>query len=269
LSGRSILVYAEQGIGDEIMFASCVPELVERGARIVLECDPRLARLFARSFPSVRVVEGRLRASDDWVGVTGRVDFQVAAGSLPWHFRRGIERFPQHLGYLRADPARVEFWRRRLDGLGTGLKVGVSWRGGLAKTRSAVRSLPVSLLRSLLGAPNCRFVSLQYGKVDDDLSALGAAAPAHWPDEHRDLDELAALVSAVDVVISVCNATVHLAGALGSETWVMTPASAEWRYMARGDRMPWYPSVRLVRQPKCGDWDSVVSELFVRLERRT
>jgi hypothetical protein len=260
----TLLVYAEQGIGDEILFASCLPEVVAAARHCVIDCAPKLAALFQRSFPTATVRGGYQTDPVDWARSLG-VDLQIPAGSLPLHLRREASGFPAHAGYLRADAGKVDRWRDRLRALGPGRTIGLSWRGGTARTRAERRSITLAELAPVLGLPGFHFVSLQYdqdaaAEVTDFGSKFGRLIH-HWPDAIDDFDETAALVTALDGVVSVCTAVVHLAGALGRPAWVMTPRVPEWRYGAQGERMPWYPSVRLVRQVASGDWTPVVDAI--------
>lgn len=261
---RIVLVYAEQGLGDEIMFASCIPDAMRRGGRWIVECSPRLQGLFRRSFPGADVRASPLDAGPGWRERLGRVDLQVAAGSLPGLLGREAGAFPAHTGYLRADPERAAAWKGRLARLGPGLKVGLSWRGGDPRTGRRVRSIELAQLAPVLAARGCRFVSLQYGdaaaECDEARRALGAPL-AHWPEALADLDETAALVGALDLVVTVTTAVVHLSGALGAPAWVMVPASPEWRYGLSGERMPWYPSVRLLRQERALEWEPLIGRV--------
>ena len=251
-AGKSVLVYAEQGLGDEIMFASCFAELIAEARRCVIECDPRLERLFARSFPAAAVFAGRLRRKHPWLEQAGEIDVQVPAGSLPLRYRTAAEQFPSHRGYLRADPQLVARYRDRLAALGGRVRVGIAWRGGVAKTRAAVRTIPAAAWAPLVAREDLCLISLQHGPVDDDLAALGGLVPGrsvhHWPEVQRDIEHLAALVCALDISVSACNATVHLAGALGRPVLALVPSAPEWRYGREGEGMVWYPSVRLLRQ---------------------
>jgi len=269
LDGRTILVHAEQGIGDEILFASCLPDLIARARHCVIDCAPKLAAIFARSFPAATVHGGHQADPVDWASALG-IDVQVPAGSLPLYLRDDLAAFPAHQGYLRADPAKVGRWRARLAALGPGRAVGVSWRGGTARTRTERRSLPLPALVPLLREPGFRFVSLQYG-ADAAAEAERLAAESgirihHWPEGLDDFDETAALATALDGVVSVCTAIVHLGGALGRPVWVATPRVPEWRYGASGDRMPWYPSVRLIRQAESAEWQPVIDALRRELD---
>ena len=272
LAGKSILVHAEQGVGDEIMFASCLPDLVACAGRVVVECSERLERLFHRSFPQAVIHAGRKNDSPGWLSEFSPIDYQVPIGSLPRKFRRHADAFPGQYPYLKADPDRVEDWRKRLDVAGSGPAIGISWRGGTAATRSAVRSVPTDLLADFLPR-DVTWVSLQHGVEIEEPRLPGLRA---FPGVTQDLDELAALMGALDLVISVANTNVHLAGALGRPVWVLVSNRPEWRYGASGDCMPWYPSSRLFRCAQHENWEAVLNrmrgelDLFIKQpERRT
>ncbi len=270
LTGKRLVMTCEQGLGDEMMFASVLPEIVAEAEHCIVECDRRLESLFRRSFPRATVF-GVERKGKQWnraleqnLHALPSFDYWSPAGTLVAHRRRSAEHFPKHGGYLRADAGRVQQWKDRLSTLGPGLKVGISWRGGTALTRIGARSMSLELLRPVLAVSNVHFVNLQYGDCAEDLNAHSAAGGVpihHWQDAHDDYDETAALVTALDVVISVCTAVVHLAGALGRPVWVMAPAVPEWRYGHEGPAMIWYPSARIFRQPKQNAWAPVVSEV--------
>jgi tetratricopeptide (TPR) repeat protein len=262
LAGRTIWVYGEQGLGDEIMFASCLPELVARARRCIIECNPKLESLFQRSFPQAVVFAAQPERPVSEVLNAETVDCEVPLGSLPLYMRRARPDFPPHRGYLRADPQRVATWRERLSSLGTGLKVGISWRGGTHVSRSPLRSIPLPQWSPIFDAAPAQFVSLQYGDNAgelEDFSARQGRRIVHWQEAIDDYDETAALVCALDVVVSVCTAVIHLGGALGRPVWVMVPSNPEWRYGSAGDGMPWYPSVRLFRQRAFGEWPPVIA----------
>ena len=261
LAGRTLLVHAEQGIGDEILFASCLAETVAAAKHCVIDCAPKLAPIFQRSFPAATVRGGYQSEPVDWALSLG-IDLQVPAGSLPLHLRREGGRFPAHAGYLRADPGKVARWRERIRALGPGPAIGISWRGGTPRSRTERRSLALSELAPVLRLPGFHFVSLQYDQdAAPEVARFASQAGLHvhhWQEAIDDYDETAALATALDGIVSVCTAIVHLAGALGRPVWVLTPRAPEWRYGSLGDRMPWYPSVRLVRQAESGVWAPVV-----------
>ena len=263
LTGRTILLRREQGLGDEIMFASMLPDLLRMAGHCIIECDPRLRALLRRSFPAATVF-GAIPDESLPHSVAGRdIAFEADMGSLPLHLRRRAADFRRHEGYLKADPERTAYWRERLAQLGPGLKVGISWAGGVRKTRRALRSIALPEWLPVLGTAGARFVSLQYtpGAAGEaaDLEARHGIRIEHWPEAIEDYDETAALVCALDLVISVCTSVVHLGGALGRPVWVMAPYSPEWRYGFSGDAMPWYSSVRVFRSPAYGDWPPVIA----------
>jgi hypothetical protein len=271
LAGRRLLLISEQGLGDEMMFASTFAEAITEAEHCVIECDERLAGLFSRSFPQATFV-GLCKVEERmWFHQLGKrlhalppFDFWTATGNFVASRRRGKEAFPRHAGYLQADPARVAHWRARLDELGAGRHIGLSWRGGTAITNRTGRSMSLELLAPLLREPGTHFVCLQYGKCAEEITALEASHGIrvhHWPEALADYDETAALVAALDLVISVCTAVVHLAGALGRPVWVMAPQVAEWRYGHQDPSMIWYPSVTVHRQVRDGDWAPVIAQV--------
>ena len=270
IAGRTLVVQGEQGLGDEVMFASCLEQASASAARTLLLCAPRLARLFERSFPAVKILAAGTPEQVDAAVAAERPDVKIAAGSLPALFRPDAASFPTHDGYLRADPARVAHWRTRLDALGPGPKIGLSWRGGLAVSGRWRRSIELHRLAPLLRHQDCNWINLQYDDCGAEIErARGepGVSIAHWQDAIDDLDEMAALVSALDLTLSVCNTTVHLGGALGRPVWVMAPFVPDWRYGVDGERMAWYPSVRMFRQRGYGDWTSVIDEVGAALGR--
>jgi ADP-heptose:LPS heptosyltransferase len=191
-------------------------------------------------------------------------------GSLPGLLGRTQGTFPVHDGYLLADPARKAAWRERLAALGPGLKVGLSWRGGTWNTRNLSRSIPLRDLAPRLDRGPITLVSVQYGDHARELAELRGAQGTivhHWQEAVDDYEETAALVSALDLVISVQTAVVHLAGAIGARAWALIPMRPEWRYLERGEVMPWYPSVRLFRQSAVGTWLPVIERVADQLSQ--
>ncbi|MBV8030803.1 MAG: tetratricopeptide repeat protein [Betaproteobacteria bacterium] len=270
LDGKAILVNGEQGLGDEIMFASCLADLPPTVRRRALYCNRRLEKLFRRSFPGWEIVPGSHFGDADPFPALEGIDFAIAAGSLPRFFRRQEADFPKQQTYLRPDPERVEHWRQRLRALGPGLKVGLSWKGGTPLSEGPRRTLSPAQLAPLFGAGGVRWVSLQYGDCAQDRADLARRGVAleHWQDALDDLDETAALMSALELRISVCNTQVHIAGALGAEVWVLAPFSADWRYHYREDSMLWYPAARMFRQARPADWPPVIERVARSLVER-
>ena len=275
LAGKRLLIHAEQGLGDEIMFASVFPEIIAEAEHCVIECSPKLERIFRRSFPTASIVATDPRHSVRHAMSAGElagdipIDIQIAAGSLPLYRRRAWHEFPCHGGYLRADPQAVQAWRERLEALGAGLKIGLSWKGGTARTGILRRSFALSELAPLFQVQNIRFISLQYTECSNEIADFAHQTGNmvhHWREAIDDYDQTAALVSALDLVVSVCTSIVHLGGALGQPVWVMAPRHPEWRYGLDGEGMPWYPSVRVFRQQDPGDWGALVRKVKAELQ---
>ncbi len=274
LAGKTIVIHAEQGIGDEVLFATCFADVIDRAKHCVIVCDPRLQRIFARSFPTT-TVHGWLRRKD-WSppALTETIDVQIPSGSLPLHFRLSAESFPRQQRFLTVDPQLHEMWRRRLNSLGDGLKIGISWRAGGKPIESRKRTVPLDRWRDIFTVPGARFVNLQYGDASAEIAAAQAkfGVEIHdWEDGDPlvDVDSFAAKIAALDLVISVGNATVHLAGAVGTEAWTLLPMIPSWRWMAAGEESPWYGAVRLYRQPGHGQWRPVLNRVARMLRERT
>lgn len=269
LDGKTILVTAEQGLGDQVMFASCIPDLLNKNpARVIIETEKRITKTLARSFPQTQVLPSN-QTDFSWLPHDLRPDFCVHIADLPRFFRRSIDSFPPHSSYLTPDQSRVVFWRNRLALLDDKPKIGISWRGGVQSTRRAIRSLQLQQLDALLSNTNAHFVNLQYGDVSieiDDYQSNTGHKITNWPEAIKDLDEFSALICALDLVITVCNTTVHFTGALGKPCWVLTPFVPEWRYGLTSASMRWYPSTRMFRQPVMGDWESVITQVSQALK---
>jgi len=250
---ETLHVYGHQGLGDQILFGSCLADVLPQFAQVVVHLDARLTGLFARAFPAARVVA--LDSSDADPAPTASPCAPMA--QLAAVHSAGRECFPDVERFLLADEERTARWRARLGDLGDARLVGISWRGGTARTRAQERSTSLSDLAPLLGLPGVRFVSLQYGACVPEIEAFRQASGVeilHWPEAIDDYEETAALASALDHVVSVTTSLVHLCGALGVPVSVLVDRAAQWRYGTTGDRMPWYRSVRLFRQSVAGDW---------------
>ena len=268
LEGETILTHGEQGLGDEILYASCYPDLMARAGHCVIETHPRLENLFQRSFPGASVL-GRQRESD-LDALYPAVAYQVPGGDLPLHFRSSLAAFPDRLAYLKADPGAVARWKEILRALGTGLKVGISWRGGTARTNQAHRSFALAQWNAMLRLPGACFVNLQYDECDEELALARrdtGCSIYHWPEAIADYDETAALVCALDLVITVTTSVAHLSGALGQKVWILANAAPRWCYLAGGSTMPWYSSARIFRQARLGDWNEVMEQVAAALAR--
>jgi tetratricopeptide (TPR) repeat protein len=271
-SCERLLIWGEQGVGDEVMFAGIIPDVIRTGTRCVLDCDARLKPLFARSFPEIEVVSG---PSDGNAaeGMSHGSEMNIAAhlpcGSLPGLFRPTEAVFAATTSpYLFADAAERDRFRARYSGAGKQTLIGVAWHTSNRKT-GRLRSIDLSLFAPLFARPDIRWISLQYGNHDElESQAAAAGAPVlidRTVDQLANIDTFAAQIAALDMVVTIDNSTAHLAGALGIPTLVLLPFAPDWRWLLARDDSPWYPTVRLFRQPKRGDWRAVVQEVNSRL----
>ena len=270
LAGRSLLVWAEQGVGDQVQFAGLLSELEGRGGPVQVDCDARLVPLFRRSFPAM-TFEPRPKTAADHPGFDA-FDCQIAMGSLGRLLRRAESDFPRHEGYLLPDPTLAQDLAGRLRSEARGRTlVGLSWGSRGGRTGKA-RSAPLQQWAPILDREDCCFVNLQYGAATDELAAVREALGVEVlalpeVDPLRDLDGFAALIAALDLVITVGNSTAHLAGALARPTWVMLPLVPSWRWLLAREDSPWYPAARLFRQERRGDWSAVVGRIAEALGR--
>lgn len=272
LEGKTIVVAAEQGLGDQVMFASCLPDLLAlRPARVIVECINRVAPTVARSFPQCEVIATRQDRHMAWLTEVGHVDYFTLIGDLPMQFRRERKDFPRHEGYLVPDPGRKAYWAAELVRVGGRRpRIGLSWRGGTEQTRATLRTARVEDFAELARGIDVTWVCLQYGDVSADLDTARADGldMSYWPGAINDLDDFAALISNVDLVLTVCNTTVHYAGALNVPVWVVSPKYPEWRYGASQELLPWYPSSRIYRQDEAGQWEPVLVRVKQMLRDR-
>ena len=251
LSGRTLLVHAEQGLGDTIQFARYLPLLATRGARVILACARPLIALLN---PLAEVVD----RTETWPAH----DFWVDQMSLPRRLATTIDGIPAAGGYLHATPARTAKWAGRLS---RGPRVGVVWAGNPEHSNDRRRSLPIEVLAPIFAVLGCEFVSLQVGARSAEITKRFGVADNSA--DLSDFSETAALVAALDLVIAVDTSTAHLAGALGCPTWVLLPLAPDWRWMTGRADSPWYASVRLFRQTRAGDWSGPIAEIAAALRR--
>lgn len=257
--GKTVTVYGEQGLGDEIMFASMLPDLMKTNT-VILECHKRLETLFKKSFPDIAIYGTREDSEVAWP-LEHKIYYRMAIGSLGKFYRRSREAFNGN-AYLKADPLPK----------GDKFRVGISWKGGGAKMgRVQKRSVPLTWWKPILDIPNVEFVSLQYGiGKEEDLDimdALGYKIGRFAEADAKDYYDTARLVASCDLVISINTSVVHLAGALGVPCWSLTPRFPAWRYQNSGG-MPWYRSVRLYRSPDVDQlaWKPVIDRVAFDLD---
>jgi hypothetical protein len=254
---ENLFVYGEQGIGDEIMYASCLEDARAKAANVTVECDPRLAGLFARSFPSVEV-RGTRRADPAWA--VGRTfDAGCGIGQLPRFFRPSVDACPRR-PYLVADPERRLQWRSLFDSWGKPV-IGIAWSGGRANTQRKERAVGLEAFRSYIKRTDAVFVSLQYTDAAEEVAATGL--PVRIFDRATrspDFDDTAAFVAELDYVIGPPTTIHHVAGGLGKPSTILVPSRPMWD-VAHGDRLPWYEAQVFHRQRSGESWADCVKRL--------
>tara|TARA_B100001079_G_C16324977_1_gene476375 strand:- start:194 stop:1135 length:942 start_codon:yes stop_codon:yes gene_type:complete len=263
LSGKTILIWAEQGIGDEIMFASMLNDLRQSNANIMVECEQRLISLFQRSFPDIQFF-CRTNPPDQQL-LNPNIDYQISMGSLGQWLRTDLDSFkPGQSYYLTACPDKTAELRNKYQQLANGRKlVGISWKStDISQRRAKSKSTSLESWAPVLSQPNCYFINLQYGDVETEVVKLESNTNLKvYQDQEIDplvnLDGFAAQISALDLVISTSNTTVHMAGALGKRVWTLLPHIPDWRWTLDREEALWYPVMRLFRQSSIGDWQEV------------
>jgi hypothetical protein len=250
LAGRTLLLTAEQGAGDAILFSRYAPLAAEQG-RVLLEAPSSLHRLFA----SLKNVE--LVAAGE---ALPPFDLQCPLPSLPFAFGTRLETIPSNT-YLRADPRLAAAWRQRLDGL-PGRRIGLAWAGNPDHQDDRRRSIAPHRFDGLAGLEGISFVSLQKGAGDRPSIPL-----ADWTEGFGDFADTAALIDGLDLVISVDTSIAHLAGALGKPVWLLNRFDPHWVWLTERADSPWYPTLRQFRQPRPGDWASVIEVIRQQLKQ--
>ena len=256
---QRVLLWGEQGLGDEIMFASLILDMHSLSSKLIVQTDERLVDLFKRSFPD----DIDFRPHDEVVSET-EYDAHMPLGSAPLYFRQTIESFKgRSEGWLFACSTRAKTLRSELLRDDSEVLIGISWHTTAHLNGAQNRLISLNQIAQMLQAPKVRLVSLQYGDFVNEIKKLSTdcgikVAQVTEIDNMNDIDGLAALISACDRIVSIDNATVHLAGALGKETKVLLPHDCEWRWGQSTQDSYWYDSVQLHRQVIIGDWEYVI-----------
>jgi hypothetical protein len=250
--GLNIVCYGEQGIGDEMSFASCLPDLIRDSKSVTIETDGRIERLLQRSFPTTKVYGTRYKETQPkWKENTPKFDARVALGNLPFFYRNKDADF-HGKSYLvpRVDMALQ--WKTLLASLGDKPKIGLAWTGGIPRTGQHRRTVTLDTFAPLFKGFDAEWVSLQYKDLEDiEGSQEKYGVKIHdwdWGTRVWDYDQTVALISQLDLVISVCTTVVHAAGGLGKECWCLVPEVPMWRYLKEGTWFPWANSVKIWRQ---------------------
>ncbi|MDQ0463919.1 Flp pilus assembly protein TadD [Caulobacter ginsengisoli] len=274
LAGKRLVIIGEQGLGDEVLFANLIPDvLADLGpeGRLAIAVEPRLVSLFQRAFPTAEVgphatyrIDGHTVRGAPFLADPDAFDLWTPLASLLRGYRRSVEAYPDRERFMRADPERVAYWKGVLAEAPAGAKVGILWKS-LVSTGARHRFFaPFEEWEAVLKTPGITFVNLQYGVSDEEV----AFAAAEWGvniwtppgiDLKDDLDDLAALTCALDLVLAPSNATSNIAAACGAPVWIISVPGA-WSRLGT-ERLPWYPQARVFLPPGFGDWLPVMDEI--------
>ncbi|MBC8106716.1 MAG: glycosyltransferase family protein [Anaerolineae bacterium] len=259
LAGKTILLLGEQGVGDNIQFARYATLIAERGGRVVLRCQKSVASLLA----TIRGVERAVDETDP----LPNFDTWIPMMSLPRVFGTTLENVPSNVPYVFPDPQKVEDWRSKIGPHRSKLNIGLAWAGNANQANDRNRSANLSLLQPLAGVADTKIFSLQKGPATSQIGPSNLNL-IDLTNGVADFSDTAALIANLDVVVSVCTSVAHVAGAMGKPTLTMLCYNADWRWLMRREDSPWYPTMKLFRQEKQGDWESVAirvrDELLLR-----
>lgn len=273
LTGRRLLIWGEEAVGEEIMFASMIPDAIARAGQCILECEPRLVPLYARSFPAATVV-ARTDPPDP-VADDPTIDYQVGIADLAGPLRGSWEDFPTPPSFLEVDQALRDGLRQRYLARGAGPLIGLSWYSANPRV-GLPRSLGLRQWIPILQAIPATFVNLQYGDCSEGLADVKARTGIeilHDPeiDQLKNMDDFAAQTAALDLVISISNTTCMVSAAVGTETWTLLPRGfgLYWYWFEGRDSSPWFPGMALFRQYQPGDWHGVIDRIAAALAEWT
>jgi hypothetical protein len=258
LEGSRILLYAEQGIGDTLHFVRYVPLVAARGAKVVLQVQPRVRRLLAPTPGAAEVID-----SDQ---ALPEFDWQCPLLSLPLALGTELNTIPASVPYVRPEAAHVDAWRKRLEG--DSLRVGLVWAGSPLHPHEKWRSIPLEQLAPLTRVEGTTCYSLQMGAPAGQIKQVGPrAAIIDLAHEQQDFADTAAIIANLDMVISIDTSVAHLAGAMAQPVWVLLRKCPDWRWLLGREDSPWYPTARLFHQSTLGNWPEVVARVEGELRR--
>ncbi|MFQ5533291.1 MAG: tetratricopeptide repeat protein [Sphingomonadales bacterium] len=276
LTGKRLLICAEQGIGDELLFASCFPDIIDKAEQLVIGCDSRLVSLYERSFPGSLVghyadfyANGTRHRHFPFLEEAGPIDFAIECGSLPRYLRSDFDSFPERRSFLEPDPARVAHWRSRLDAIDGNLKVGICWRSGVITHERSKEYTSLEQWGPILTTPGVTFVNLQYDECTAELDAAKEkfGVTIHgWDDLDlkNDFEATTSLSRALDLVICPTTAPGITAASVGTEWWALARIQPWWCYGQ--EQSPEVKVCTIMLVPEGGDWGDVTAELGLKLD---
>jgi tetratricopeptide (TPR) repeat protein len=262
---QRIVVFGEQGLGDEICAASMLPDAIRTAKHVIVDCDKRLEGLFRRSFPEASVYGTRYAKPGEgkWKETKEDFDASIAGFELGRFFRNSNEDFPGE-PYLQPCPVRTASWKGYFREARKPV-IGIAWSGGTPHNAGLYRRLPLSQWKPIFDAVNAHWISLQYKDASQDIEGT-PVRQFPWATLTKDYDDTAALVASCDLVIGMQTSVNHLAGALGVPCWALIPSTSQWRYGETYTDMPWYRSMKLYRETS--GWHPVVQQIAKDLHER-
>ncbi len=260
--GKRLFVHAEQGFGDTIQFIRYLPAVKALGGEVIFETQKQLSGLF-QDFPGIDC----LVAADTAIRPEMNFDGYIPLLSLPCLFRTTLDTIPARIPYLYADPSKVDLWKKHISG--PEFKIGLVWAGSPTNNDDRNRSIPLHRFSPLCSIPGVRVYGLQKGRTTDHvLVPSNDVDIINFGNELEDFSDTAGLIENLDLVISVDTATAHLAGAMGKPVWTLLPFAPDWRWLTKRNDTPWYPTMRLFRQPEYGNWKRVIQDVKQALEKQ-
>jgi hypothetical protein len=256
------LLHAEQGLGDVIQFVRYIPYVAQLGTKVIIECHKELKSL-------LKNVEGIQQVISQGEELPS-FDVHCPIASLPLIFNTIQDNIPTNIPYIYVESMSVNKWKNKLENDNSKLNIGLVWAGNPKHKNDRNRSIPLSGFLPLMKFTNITFYSLQKGTASEQSKNLPIRMKlVDLTKEINDFADTAALIENLDLVITVDTAVAHLTGALGKPVWVLLPFAPDWRWMLNREDSPWYPTIRLFRQPSLGDWDSVISRITKELQKET
>lgn len=259
INGLTVFLHAEQGFGDTIQFIRYAPLIAQRGAKVIVACQPSLTSLLK----NVHGISQIIAYGEE----LPHFDFRCPLLSLPMIFDTSLESIPSSVAYISADPMSLLKWQAKVQYDDSRFKVGLVWSGSPANIQGRYRSCSLDTFAPITEIENVSFYSLQKGPA----SVLTESLPngirlIDYTDSIEDFSDTAALIANLDLIISIDTAVAHLAGAMGKPVWTLIPWKPDWRWMLDREYSPWYPTMRLFRQPSPGDWTSVIKKVSQELQ---
>jgi len=263
IHNMGIKVVADQGIGDQLMFITCLDDLIQLNPKeLILKCDPRLHALINRSYPDISFTKEQSTAYQE-----------IGLSSLPSVFRNKISSFQKNLNQFTPDSEKKKYWENRLCSVGKGIKVGFAWKGGTARDKrlASKKSFDLKTFEDFFNIPNTQWINLQYGDVANELSAFRENySNVHYFQEIDPITEIEnqlALIYNLDLVIQIDNSSVHFSGALGVKTWLLLGYPHDFRWFSNGinEQSSWYPSVKMIKKGREQTWQALVASLVPEL----